>query len=146
MWLEGAQVFATLLLSFQIFSILLWFYWKIMFWTFSRNTTALRSVLYIIFWFLLFSFKFRPDLFDYNNLRANQHTKNLNHAFDIAFEKLGIAKLLDAVGETNNSPILHTLIWGKYTWNLAHTFPGIWVIQIYIISVSIPFENAGRCY
>ena len=70
----------------------------------------LWSILYIIFCYILFSFKFRPDLFDYNSLKANQHTQNLYHAFDIALEKLGIAKLLDAEGETNDSPILHILI------------------------------------
>ena len=42
---------------------------------------------------------FRPDLFDFNELKPNQHISNLSHAFNIAEEKLGIAKLLDPEGE-----------------------------------------------
>lgn len=38
----------------------------------------------------------RPDLFDFTNLQPNRHIENLNHAFDIASNELGIPRLLDA--------------------------------------------------
>ncbi|KAK7483281.1 hypothetical protein BaRGS_00025448, partial [Batillaria attramentaria] len=39
---------------------------------------------------------FRPDLFRYEDLLHNDSETNLNHAFQAAFEHLGIARLLDA--------------------------------------------------
>jgi spectrin alpha len=39
---------------------------------------------------------FRPELIDYNSLNPNDHIANLNNAFDVAEEKLEIARLLDA--------------------------------------------------
>ena len=41
----------------------------------------------------------RPDLIDYRNLDPNDHLGNLNNAFNVAENKLGIARLLDAEGE-----------------------------------------------
>ena len=40
----------------------------------------------------------RPDIINYGSLRPNQHEANLNNAFNVAEESLGIAKLLDAEG------------------------------------------------
>lgn len=50
----------------------------------------------------LFYFAFsRPDLFDYSNLQGGRCSlKNLEHAFNVAEEKLGIKKLLDPQGKT----------------------------------------------
>ena len=45
--------------------------------------------------FLPFS---RPDIINYGTLRPSQHEANLNNAFNVAEERLGIAKLLDAEG------------------------------------------------
>ncbi|KAM0687295.1 alpha-actinin [Conglomerata obtusa] len=39
--------------------------------------------------------RFRPDLFDYKNLKRSERMKNLSHAFDIAENELNIPKLLD---------------------------------------------------
>ena len=41
---------------------------------------------------------YRPDIINYGSLRPNQHEANLNNAFNVAEESLGIAKLLDAEG------------------------------------------------
>lgn len=41
---------------------------------------------------------YRPDIINYGSLRPNQHEANLNNAFNVAEENLGIAKLLDAEG------------------------------------------------
>ncbi|KFD52473.1 hypothetical protein M513_06670 [Trichuris suis] len=38
----------------------------------------------------------RPDLINFNELSPNDHTANLNNAFEVAEKKLGIARLLDA--------------------------------------------------
>jgi len=43
-------------------------------------------------------FPYRPDIVNYGSLRPNQHEANLNNAFNVAEESLGIAKLLDAEG------------------------------------------------
>ncbi|KAK2560477.1 Spectrin beta chain [Acropora cervicornis] len=40
--------------------------------------------------------KHRPDVINYGRLRPNQHEANLNNAFNVAEESLGITKLLDA--------------------------------------------------
>lgn len=41
----------------------------------------------------------RPDLINYNALDPKDHIGNLNNAFNVAENKLGIARLLDAEGE-----------------------------------------------
>ena len=45
------------------------------------------------------SFLHRPDLFTFKDLVGKDSLQNLNHAFDVASNKLGIDKLLDAEGE-----------------------------------------------
>ncbi len=40
----------------------------------------------------------RPDLIEYEGLRGNNAMANLNNAFDVAFNDLGISRLLDAEG------------------------------------------------
>ena len=41
---------------------------------------------------------YRPDLINYDELKATQPLANLNIAFDVAEKELGIARLLDAEG------------------------------------------------
>ena len=41
---------------------------------------------------------FRPDLVDYNKLTKVNNVQNLNNAFNVAEEKLGLTRLLDAEG------------------------------------------------
>jgi spectrin beta len=45
-----------------------------------------------------------PDLFDYQPLLNNKNIDNLNHAFDIANNELGIPRLLDAEDIDNSRP------------------------------------------
>lgn len=40
----------------------------------------------------------RPDLINYDALNPADHVGNLNNAFNVAEDKLGIARLLDAEG------------------------------------------------
>ena len=40
----------------------------------------------------------RPDIINYNKLHPNDHMGNLNNAFNVAENQLGISKLLDAEG------------------------------------------------
>jgi len=40
----------------------------------------------------------RPDLINYDTLNPADHIGNLNNAFNVAEDKLGIARLLDAEG------------------------------------------------
>jgi len=40
----------------------------------------------------------RPDLINYDGLNPADHIGNLNNAFNVAEDKLGIARLLDAEG------------------------------------------------
>ena len=42
--------------------------------------------------------KHRPDLIDYNKLTKVQPVQNLNNAFNVAEQKLGLMKLLDPEG------------------------------------------------
>ncbi|XP_068689103.1 spectrin beta chain-like isoform X1 [Montipora foliosa] len=51
-----------------------------------RNGLAFNALLH----------KHRPDVINYGMLRPNQHEANLNNAFNVAEESLGITKLLDA--------------------------------------------------
>lgn len=41
----------------------------------------------------------RPDLVEYNNLKRSNPTHNLQNAFNVAEQKLGVTKLLDPEGE-----------------------------------------------
>ena len=41
---------------------------------------------------------FRPDLIAYEHLDPADHITNLNNAFNVADDKLGIHKILDAEG------------------------------------------------
>lgn len=45
----------------------------------------------------------RPDLFQYESLLGNDSETNLNHAFNLAHQHLGIAPLLDAEGEQDTT-------------------------------------------
>ena len=45
-----------------------------------------------------FSVYIRPDLIDYDRLHPEDHIGNLNNAFDVAANELGIPKILDAEG------------------------------------------------
>lgn len=47
---------------------------------------------------MTFYFLFRPDLVKYEQLNKSNPHGNLNNAFNVAEEKLGIASLLDAEG------------------------------------------------
>jgi len=40
----------------------------------------------------------RPDLIDFKALQPSHHIENLNNAFDVANNELGISRLLDAEG------------------------------------------------
>ncbi len=40
----------------------------------------------------------RPDLIDYQRLNSKEHIHNLNNAFTVAEDRLGIRPLLDAEG------------------------------------------------
>lgn len=42
--------------------------------------------------------KHRPDLIQFEKLHRSNHIHNLNNAFNVAEEKLGLTKLLDAEG------------------------------------------------
>lgn len=42
---------------------------------------------------------FRPDLVDYNTLKKSNPTHNLQNAFNVAEQQLGVTKLLDPEGE-----------------------------------------------
>lgn len=48
--------------------------------------------------YLLFFFP-RPDLVDYNKLKRSNPTHNLQSAFSVAEQKLGVTKLLDPEGK-----------------------------------------------
>lgn len=62
----------------------------------------------------------RPDLFDYNNLSPQKHIENLNHAFDIANNELGIPRLLDAEDIDTNRPDEKSIM--TYVASYYHTF------------------------
>jgi len=47
---------------------------------------------------VIVTYLYRPDLINYDELKATQPLSNLNIAFDVAEKELGIARLLDAEG------------------------------------------------
>jgi len=58
------------------------------------NTGALCVYVYCV----IVTYLYRPDLINYDELKATQPLSNLNIAFDVAEKELGIARLLDAEG------------------------------------------------
>ena len=47
---------------------------------------------------ICFLYSYRPDLIDYDLLSPNDHIDNLNNAFVVAEQHLGLPQLLDAEG------------------------------------------------
>ncbi|XP_042865885.1 spectrin beta chain, non-erythrocytic 5-like isoform X7 [Penaeus japonicus] len=62
----------------------------------------------------------RPDIIDYNSLVAKNHIQNLNNAFNVAHDELGIAKILDAEDVDTNKPDEKSII--TYVASYYHTF------------------------
>ncbi|KAG1650605.1 Spectrin beta chain [Nymphon striatum] len=62
----------------------------------------------------------RPDLFDYDALNPHNHIENLNHAFDVGQQELGIAPLLDAEDVDIKKPDEKSVI--TYVASYYHTF------------------------
>ncbi|CAG9824099.1 unnamed protein product [Phaedon cochleariae] len=62
----------------------------------------------------------RPDLFEFNSLRNNKNIDNLNHAFDVANNELGIPSLLDAEDIDTSRPDEKSIM--TYVASYYHTF------------------------
>nr|XP_022910961.1 spectrin beta chain, non-erythrocytic 5 isoform X3 [Onthophagus taurus] len=62
----------------------------------------------------------RPDLFDFNDLLNGKPLDNLNHAFDMANNELGIPKLLDAEDIDTTRPDEKSIM--TYVASYYHTF------------------------
>ena len=74
-----------------IFSLLVYSYRGVKIENFSsswRNGLAFNALIHA----------HRPDLINYDKLNPADHISNLNNAFNIADDKLGIRRLLDAEG------------------------------------------------
>lgn len=62
----------------------------------------------------------RPDLFDYSKLVPGRNIENLNHAFNVANDELGINKLLDAEDIDTARPDEKSVL--TYVASYYHTF------------------------
>ncbi|XP_037904390.1 spectrin beta chain, non-erythrocytic 1 isoform X3 [Hermetia illucens] len=62
----------------------------------------------------------RPDLFDYSSLPHGKNIDNLNHAFDVANNDLGIPRLLDAEDVDTARPDEKSIL--TYVASYYHTF------------------------
>lgn len=57
---------------------------------------------------------YRPDIIAYEELIPSDHIGNLNNAFDVASNKLGIHKILDAEGEEVD--FMYTVVFQERSW------------------------------
>ncbi|XP_071547281.1 spectrin beta chain, non-erythrocytic 5 isoform X4 [Panulirus ornatus] len=62
----------------------------------------------------------RPDIIDYNSLIQKNHIYNLNNAFEVAQNELGIARILDAEDVDTSKPDEKSII--TYVASYYHTF------------------------
>lgn len=62
----------------------------------------------------------RPDLFDYSKLTPGRNIENLNHAFTVANDELGINRLLDAEDIDTARPDEKSVL--TYVASYYHTF------------------------
>lgn len=62
----------------------------------------------------------RPDLFEYDPLTQRKNLDNLNHAFDVANNELGIPQLLDAEDIDTSRPDEKSIM--TYVASYYHTF------------------------
>jgi spectrin beta len=62
----------------------------------------------------------RPDLFEYGSLTPGRNLENLNHAFDVAANDLGIPSLLDAEDIDTARPDEKSIL--TYVASYYHTF------------------------
>ncbi|XP_065345561.1 spectrin beta chain, non-erythrocytic 1 isoform X4 [Cloeon dipterum] len=62
----------------------------------------------------------RPDLIDFNKLSAGRHIDNLNYAFDVAQNELGVPRLLDAEDIDTHRPDEKSIL--TYVASYYHTF------------------------
>ncbi|CAH0552966.1 unnamed protein product [Brassicogethes aeneus] len=62
----------------------------------------------------------RPDLFEYEKLMQNKNIDNLNHAFNMANDELGIPSILDAEDIDNTRPDEKSIM--TYVASYYHTF------------------------
>lgn len=65
----------------------------------GRKRRTLLFLLSCVFLTLSICIPSRPDLVEYNNLKRSNPTHNLQNAFNVAEQKLGVTKLLDPEGE-----------------------------------------------
>lgn len=63
--------------------------------------------------FVMFLLYFRPDLFHYDTLLSKTAEENLDHAFTVASEHLGVDRLLDPEGKKIKVVIGYTYIYIK---------------------------------
>ena len=88
----------------------------------------------VVHWYVFLNLLCRPDLIDFDKLKKSNANHNLQNAFNLAEQHLGLTKLLDPEGEktnyyisgSNNNQTVHQSL--RPCWQELFLF--IWIIIV----------------
>lgn len=95
---------------------------------------------------LLYCVIYREQLIDYGKLKKENPLFNLNNAFNVAEEKLGLARLLDPEGLNILVFLYNSTVYTVASVNNVTLRSNVWLLQCVDINVDYPDEKSIVTY